>query len=135
MSIWILVIAVVLTSITIAAVRFAWVDAQSISIQPPSQMLWGLVGTSLVFIIGGLPGAFVTNALASRERGEVVPFAAHLRFAFAGNAVSFLGGLVLLYFLIWEVDQRLLVLGGLAVMGTTTFLIALRIGSRMFDGA
>lgn len=134
-SIWILVIAVVVTSIAIAAARFAWVEVQTISVQPLPQMLWGLFGTSLVFIIGGLPGAFVTNALASRERGTNIPLTVHLRLALAGNAVSFLGGLVLLYFLIWQVDQRLLVLGGLVVMGTATFLIALRIGSRMFRGA
>lgn len=129
---WFLLAAVVATSVIVGVARHIMIDLQSESIQPSAQVVRSVVASILVFVVGGAPAAVLSGALMRRVKPRSARSMLRcLRYAVAGNLVSLLGGFLVLYFLIWDLAQRMLVLGGLATLGTFAIWVALWVGEAL----
>lgn len=126
---WLLLAAIVATSIIVGIARYYVIDLHSESIQPSAQVVRSVVASILLFVVGGMPAALVSVALMRRLRpNQAKSILECLHYALAGNLVSFLGGFLLSYFLIWDLAQRMLLLGALATLGTLAIWMALCVG-------
>ncbi|MER7448622.1 hypothetical protein, partial [Microbacterium sp. NPDC097977] len=123
---WPLFAAIVTTAIIVGITRHFVIELQSESIQPSAQVVRSGLASVLIFIVGGVPAALVSEAIMLRTKPNGQKSLLEcLLYAVAGNLVSFLCGSLLLYFLIWDLAGRMLVLGALATLGTIAVSIAL----------
>lgn len=117
-----LVFAVLLTAIVVGVARHLLTSAAP-GVEPASQQLRALLGSTAIFTLGGLPAA-ATIWLVTRRRA-LINVRRSIGYAAGGTVASALPGLVVLRLLIWDTSDWLATWGALAALGFLGFTLAI----------
>lgn len=123
--------AVLVTAAIVALFRYASVGGWEVS--PVEQdHVTPLLGTFTVFAAGGVPVALMCWSLERPVSGGSSRVSRNrIRHVLIPNALAAVVGIFAMYLLVWDWYQAFAVVGGLAVLGSAMFFVALSVGDKV----